>query len=271
MKFPKIFLIRKGKYTDRCINPKDKCHAPARDRRLECRFRMEDWKKYLAEFLGTFVLVFFGTASAVVAGKSIGFLGIALAFGLSVLVMVYAIGPVSGCHINPAITIAMLVNGKIASKDAVFYIVVQCVGAIVASMMLLAVMSGLPGYSLAADGLGQNGYGIASPGGFPLMSGLIAEIVLTFTFLMVIFGATSRNAPAGFAGIAIGLCLTLVHLVGIPITGTSVNPARSIGPALIVGGTALSQLWLFIVAPVIGAIIAALIWNTFFGENEVSG
>lgn len=228
---------------------------------------MDDWKKYLAELLGTFVLVFFGTASAVVAGSSIGFLGIALAFGLSVLVMVYAIGPISGCHINPAITIAMLVNGKIGSRDAVYYVVVQCIGAIIASMMLLAVMTGLPGYSLATNGLGQNGYGVASPGGFPLMSGLIAEIVLTFTFLMVIFGATSKAAPAGFAGIAIGLSLTLIHLVGIPITGTSVNPARSLGPALIVGGTALSQLWLFIVAPVIGAVIAAFIWSSLFEEK----
>jgi len=225
---------------------------------------MNEWKKYLAELLGTFVLVFFGTASVVVAGKSIGFLGIALAFGLSVLVMVYAIGPISGCHINPAITIAMLVNGRIGSKDAVFYILVQCIGAIIASLLLLAIMTGQPAYSLATDGLGQNGYGIASPGGFPLVSGLIAEIVLTFTFLIVIFGSTSKAAPAGFAGLAIGLSLTLIHLVGIPITGTSVNPARSLGPALVVGGTALSQLWLFIIAPIIGAVIAAGVWRLLF-------
>jgi len=222
---------------------------------------MCEYKKYLAELLGTFVLVFIGTSSAVVAGKSIGFLGIALAFGLSVLVMVYAIGQISGCHINPAITIAMLVNGKIGSKDAAAYIVVQCIGAIIASLLLLSIMSGHPGYDLATNGLGQNGYGSASPGDFSLVSGFIAEIVLTFIFLTVIFGATSKAAPAGFAGIAIGLSLAMIHMVGIPITGTSVNPARSLGPALVAGGTALSQLWVFIVAPIIGAVVAALVWK----------
>jgi aquaporin Z len=225
---------------------------------------MSDMQKYLAELLGTFVLVFFGCGAAVIAGKSLGVLGIAFAFGLAVLVMVYAIGPISGCHINPAITIAMLVNGKIPSKDALVYIIVQCAGAIAASALLLAIMTGNPAYSLATDGLGQNGYGIASPGGYSMMSGLLAEIVLTFVFLIVIFGATSRTAPAGFAGIAIGLSLTLIHIVGIMITGTSVNPARSLGPALLAGGTALAQLWLFIIAPVIGAIAAALVWKYLF-------
>ena len=225
---------------------------------------MSDMKKYLAELIGTFVLVFFGTGAAVVAGKSIGVLGIALAFGIAVLVMVYAIGAISGCHINPAITIAMLVNGKIGSKDAVIYIIVQCIGAIIASALLFTIMTGNPAYTLATDGLGQNGYGIASPGGYSLVSGLLAEVILTFIFLMVIFGATSKAAPAGFAGIAIGLSLTTVHLVGIQITGTSVNPARSLGPALIAGGTALSQLWLFIIAPVIGAVIAAVVWKYLF-------
>jgi aquaporin Z len=228
---------------------------------------MCDYKKYLAELIGTFVLVFIGTGSAVVAGKEIGFLGIALAFGISVLVMVYAIGQISGCHINPAITIAMLVNGKIGSKDAAAYIVVQCVGAIIASLILLAIMTGLPGYDLATNSLGQNGYGIASPGGFPLMSGFIAEIVLTFIFLMVVFGATSKNAPAGFAGIAIGLSLAMIHMGGIPITGTSVNPARSLGPALVAGGTALTQLWVFILAPIIGALLAAIVWKFLFEEK----
>jgi aquaporin Z len=231
---------------------------------------MGDMKKYLAELLGTFVLVFFGTGSAVVAGTYIGFLGIALAFGLSVLVMVYAIGPISGCHINPAITLAMLVNGRIPPKDAALYIVVQCVGAIVASLLLLAVMTGHPGYDLATNGLGQNGYGAASPGDYSLVSGLIAEVILTFVFLMVIFGATSRAAPAGFAGIAIGFSLTLIHIVGIPITGTSVNPARSLGPALVVGGTALSQLWAFIAAPAIGALAAAFVWKYLFEERGTS-
>ena len=225
---------------------------------------MSDTQKYLAELLGTFVLVFFGCGAAVIAGKSLGVLGIAFAFGLAVLVMVYAIGPISGCHINPAITVAMLLAKKIPSKDAIIYIIVQCLGAIIAAALLLGVMTGLPTYNLATDGLGQNGYGGASPGGYSMMSGLIAEVILTFVFLIVIFGATSKAAPAGFAGIAIGLSLTLIHIVGIMITGTSVNPARSLGPALLVGGTALSQLWLFILAPIIGAVLAALVWNSLF-------
>jgi aquaporin Z len=228
---------------------------------------MSDIQKYLAELIGTFILVFFGCGAAVVAGASLGVLGIAFAFGLAVLVMVYAIGPVSGCYINPAITIAMLVNGKIPSKDAIIYIIVQCIGAIIASVLLLAIMTGNPAYSLTADGLGQNGYGIASPGGYSMVSGFIAEIVLTFVFLIVIFGATSKAAPAGFAGIAIGLSLTRIHIVGIMITGTSANPARSLGPAIVVGGTALAQLWLFIIAPVIGAVLAALVWKYLFLET----
>lgn len=230
---------------------------------------MSDMKKYLAELLGTFVLVFIGTASAVVAGEKIGFLGISLAFGISVLVMVYTIGSISGCHINPAITIAMLVNGRIPAKDAIIYIGVQCIGAIIASLVLLAIVSGHPGYVLATNGLGQNGYGAASPMNYSLFAGLITEIVMTFIFLFVIFGATSKKAPAGFAGIAIGLTLAIIHMVAIPVTGTSVNPARSLGPALIVGGTALAQLWLFIVAPVIGAVIAAVVWKALFENNGV--
>ena len=232
---------------------------------------MNDMKKYLAELLGTFVLVFMGTGSAVVAGKYIGFLGISLAFGISVLVMVYAIGHISGCHINPAITIAMLLNGKIPAKDAVIYIIVQSIGAVIASVLLLNIMAGFPGYDLAVNGLGQNGYGAASPAGFSLASGFIAEVVLTFIFLIVIFGSTSKNAPAGFAGIPIGFTLAIIHLVGIPITGTSVNPARSLGPALVAGGTALSQLWVFIVAPIIGAVFAALVWKYLFEDTGLPG
>lgn len=227
---------------------------------------MSVMKKYLAELVGTFVLVFIGTASAVVAGTHIGYLGISLAFGLSVLVMVYAIGQISGCHINPAITIAMLTNGKIPLKDAIMYIIVQSIGAIIASLLLLSIMAGYPGYDLGIVGLGQNGFGVASPNGYPLVSGFIAEVILTFIFLIVIFGATSKPAPPGFAGIAIGLALAMIHMVGIPITGTSVNPARSLGPALVVGGTALSQLWMFILAPVIGALVAAVVWRFIF-EN----
>jgi aquaporin Z len=229
---------------------------------------MSDMKKYLAEFLGTFVLVLIGTGSAVIAGKEIGVLGIALAFGLSVLVMVYAIGQISGCHINPAITIAMLIKGKIPPKDAIGYIIVQCIGAIVASALLLAIMTGLPGYQVAPANLGANGYGADYLGGYSLTSACIAEVVTTFIFLMVIFGATSRKAPAGFAGIAIGLSLAMIHMVTIPVTGTSVNPARSLGPAVVAGGTALSQLWLFLVAPVIGAVIAAVVWKYLFEDTS---
>ncbi|PIP09100.1 MAG: aquaporin Z [Syntrophobacteraceae bacterium CG23_combo_of_CG06-09_8_20_14_all_50_8] len=222
---------------------------------------MKDSKKYLAELLGTFALVFIGCGSAVIAGKQIGFLGISFAFGLTVLAMVYAIGSISGCHINPAITISMFVGGKINLKDAAGYIISQCVGAVLASSILLVIASGLSGYSLLANGLGQNGYGIHSPMGYSLSACFWAEVVLTAIFLFVIFGSTSKDAPKGFAGISIGLSLVLIHLLGIPITGTSVNPARSLGPALLVGGDALGQLWLFWVAPIIGGIISALIWR----------
>ena len=223
-------------------------------------------RKYLAEFIGTFVLVFMGCGSAVLAGKYIGFVGIAFAFGLSVLVMVYAIGGISGCHINPAISISMLASGKMKVKDAVVYVVMQCLGAVIAAAVLYAVALGKPGYSLSVDGLGQNGYGVASPGGFSMLSGFIAEVVLTFIFLLVIYGSTSEAVPKGFAGIPIGLSLVMIHLVGIPITGTSVNPARSLGPALLVGGIALSQLWLFWVAPIIGGLLAAALWR-FLGSK----
>ena len=188
-------------------------------------------------------------------------MGIAFAFGLSVLVMVYAIGGISGCHINPAISISMLASGKMKLQDTVIYVVVQCMGAVVASALLYSIAIGSPGYSLAVNGLGQNGYGEASPGGFSMTSGFIAEVVLTFIFLLVIYGSTSERAPKGFAGLSIGLSLVLIHLVGIPITGTSVNPARSLGPAIMVGGVALNQLWLFWVAPIIGGLLASLVWR----------
>jgi aquaporin Z len=221
-------------------------------------------KKYLAELIGTFVLVLIGCGSAVIAGKAIGFAGISFAFGLAVLAMVYAIGSISGCHINPAISVAMLVAGKMKWKDTLLYVVFQCIGAIFAAGILLLIAKGLSGYSVAANGLGQNGYGAHSPGGYSLIACFIAEIVLTAVFLIVIFGSTSKEAPKGFAGLSIGLALVFIHLVGIPITGTSVNPARSLGPAVFVGGAALSQLWLFWVAPLVGAIIAALIWKYAF-------
>jgi len=221
-------------------------------------------RKYSAELIGTMVLVLMGCGSAVIAGKFIGYAGIAVAFGLSVLVMVYAIGNISGCHINPAITIAMLVAKKIKGKDALFYIIAQCIGGIIGAGILWAIARGLPEFSIAKNGLGQNGFGIHSPSGYSLLACFIAEVVLTAIFLFVIFGSTHKNAPKGFAGVSIGLSLTLIHLVGIPITGTSVNPARSLGPAVFVAGDALSQLWLFIVAPILGGIIAAIVWKYGF-------
>jgi aquaporin Z len=222
---------------------------------------ISDAKKYVAELIGTFVLVFMGCGSAVLAGKYIGFVGISFAFGLSVLAMVYAIGGISGCHINPAISLSMFAAGKMKLKDTVFYVVMQCTGAVIASAVLYEVALGNPGYSLTVNGLGQNGYDTASPSGFSMASGFIAEVVLTFVFLLVVFGSTSERTPKGFAGIPIGLSLVLIHLVTIPVTGTSVNPARSFGPAIIVGGTALSQLWLFWVAPIIGGLLAAVVWR----------
>jgi aquaporin Z len=225
-------------------------------------------KKYIAELIGTMVLVLMGCGSAVIAGNYLGgTVGIAFAFGISVLVMVYTIGPISGCHINPAISIAMLVAGKLSVKDTAFYVVFQCVGAIIGAGILYSIAVGTRTFNLAVNGLGQNGYGTASMGGYSLASALIAEIVLTFIFLPVIFGSTSEAAPKGFAGIAIGFTLVLIHLVAIPIDGTSVNPARSLGPALFAGLTsgsvALSQLWLFIVAPIIGGVLAAIVWKIF--------
>jgi aquaporin Z len=226
-------------------------------------------KKYLAELIGTLALVLVGCGSAVIAGNHIGFTGISFAFGLTVLVMVYAIGNISGCHINPAITVAMLVAGKIKGKDALFYVIAQCIGAIIGAGILWAIASGNADFSLASTGLGQNGYGIHSPEGYSLITCFIAEVVLTALFLFVIFGSTHKDAPKGFAGVSIGFALVLIHLVGIPITGTSVNPARSLGPAVFVGGDALGQLWLFIVAPIVGGIIAAIIWKYTFEERVV--
>ena len=231
-------------------------------------------KKYVAELIGTMVLVLAGCGSAVMVGLAasylgynLGYIGIALVFGIAVLAMVYAIGGISGCHINPAITISMLVVGKISVRDTLFYIIFQCVGAIIGAGILYAILIGNPSYSLAKYGLGANGFGIASPAGFSLASVFLAEVVFTFLFVLVIHGSTHERAPKGFAGISIGLTLTLIHLVSIPIDGTSVNPARSLGPALFAGSiapyTALSQLWVFWVAPIIGGIIAAIIWKLF--------
>ena len=220
-------------------------------------------KKYSAELIGTMVLVLIGCGSAVIAGSNITNTGIAFAFGLAVLAMVYTIGGISGCHINPAISISMLVAGKLTVKDTAFYVVFQCVGAVIGAGILYSVLAATPALGANITNLGQNGYDAASPAHYSMLSALIAEIVLTFIFVLVVHGATSERSPKGFAGVAIGLTLVLIHLVSIPIDGTSVNPARSLGPAVFIQGTALSQLWLFWVAPIIGGILAALVWKLF--------
>jgi aquaporin Z len=215
-----------------------------------------------AEFLGTFWLVLGGCGSAVLAAAwpelGIGFAGVSLAFGLTVLTGAYAFGHVSGAHFNPAVSLGLAVAGRFAWKDLVPYVIVQVLGAVVAALLLRYIASGAPGFDPASS-LASNGYGDHSPGGYSLASGLAIEIVLTGFFLLVILGATSVRAPAGFAPIAIGLALTLIHLISIPVTNTSVNPARSTGPALVAGGWAIGQLWLFWVAPAIGAVIAGLL------------
>jgi aquaporin Z len=231
---------------------------------------LKDTQKYVAEFLGTLILVAIGCGVAVASGADL--VATALAFGLAVLALVYAIGPISGCHVNPAISIAMLVAGKMKGKDCLMYVIAQFLGAIVGAGLLYAVLHGtdlwsLTGSSYPLHGLGQNGYGDHSGGGFSLAACFLAEVLLTAIFLFVIFGSTSKAAPKGFAGVSIGLTLTFVHLVGIRITGTSVNPARSFGPALFVRGDAISQYWLFLVAPILGAILAALIWKLFFDSG----
>jgi aquaporin Z len=218
-------------------------------------------KKYLAEVVGTFVLVFGGVGSAVLAGSHIGYLGVAFAFGLALLAMAYTIGPISGCHINPAVTVGVLIARKIGARDALFYIIAQVIGAIIASGLILVIARGVAaGYDPSVAGMGANGFGEHSPGGYSLAAAFIAEVVLTMFLVLTVLGTTDVKAPVGFAGLAIGLVLTLIHLVGIPITNTSVNPARSVGPALFVGGWALQQLWVFIVAPLLGGVVAAVVY-----------
>jgi aquaporin Z len=230
-----------------------------------------DSKKYLAEFFGTLWLVLGGCGSAVISaafpGVGIGLLGVALAFGLTVLTMVYAIGHISGCHLNPAVTVGLWAGGRIKASDVLPYIVSQVLGGIVGAGILYLIASGQAGFDISG-GLASNGYGEHSPGGYSLLSGFISEVVMTFFFLFVILGATDERAPKGYAGIAIGLALTLIHLISIPVTNTSVNPARSTGPAIFVGGWALSQLWLFWVAPIIGAVLAGFIYPLVAGKNR---
>src|SRR5229473_4913650 len=215
-------------------------------------------KKYAAELIGTFVLVFGGCGAAVLAGSHIGFTGVALAFGFSLLVLVYVIGPISGCHINPAVTFGLVLSGKFEAKDVPGYVIAQIAGAIVGAGVLLVVAGGTSaGYDPSTAGFAANGYGAHSPGGYNLTAAFVAEVVLTFFLVFTVLGSTDIKAPVGFAGIPIGIVLVLIHLVGIPVTNTSVNPARSIGPALFVGGWALGQLWLFVIAPLIGAVLAS--------------
>jgi aquaporin Z len=228
--------------------------------------------KYIAEFLGTMVLVLMGCGSAVIAGadgtSGVGLLGISFAFGLSVVAMAYAIGPISGCHINPAISIAMLAAGKLSAKDTSGYVVSQILGALAGAGILFAIATGKTDYAIGEWGLGSNGWGEGYLGEYSMLAAFIAETIFTFIFLLVIFGATSaQNSNGGFAGLVIGLTLVLIHIVGIKVTGVSVNPARSIGPAIFAGGTALTQLWLFIVAPVVGGVLAAVVWKNVLGRD----
>ncbi|HTN86180.1 MAG TPA: aquaporin Z [Sorangium sp.] len=229
-------------------------------------------RRTAAEFLGTFWLVLGGCGSAVLAAAypwlGIGFLGVALAFGLSVLTMAFAVGHISGAHFNPAVTIGLIVGGRFPARDLLPYLLAQVAGAIVAAGVLYIIASGSAGFSLSA-GFASNGYGAHSPGGYSLFASLVAEIVLTFGFVMVFLGATDLRAPIGFAPIPIGLALTLVHLIGIPVTNVSVNPARSTGPALFVGGRALSQLWLFWLAPIAGGALAGVLYPLLVGARPV--
>jgi aquaporin Z len=228
-------------------------------------------KKLGAEFFGTFWLVLGGCGSAVLAAGlpnvGIGYLGVSLAFGLTVLTMAFAIGHISGCHLNPAVSIGLWAGGRFKAGELLPYIVVQVLGAIAGAGVLYVIASSQAEFSLTA-GFASNGYGDHSPHGYSMVSGLVAEIVLTFMFLMVILGATDARAPKGFAPIAIGLCLTLIHLISIPVTNTSVNPARSTGPAIFVGDWALGQLWLFWVAPIVGAILAGIVYRWLGGDGS---
>jgi aquaporin Z len=228
-------------------------------------------KKLAAEFFGTFWLVFGGCGAAVLDAAfpqlGIGFLGVALAFGLTVLTMVYTIGHVSGCHLNPAVSVGLACGKRFPWSELIPYVIAQVVGAVAAAAVLYVIASGKDGFSLSG-GFASNGYGAHSPGGYSLLACFVAEVVLTFFFLLVIHGATDTRVPGGFAGIAIGLSLTLIHLIGIPVTNLSVNPARSTGPAIFVGGWAVAQLWMFWVAPIIGGALGGFVYNGLFEERK---
>ena len=226
-------------------------------------------KKYIAELIGTMVLVLFGCGSAAIAGTTLGTVGIALAFGLSIVAMAYVIGDISGCHINPAVSIGMWIDGRMESKDLILYIVFQCIGAIIGIGILAVIINSAPslgGYM--ATGLGQNGFGSASSVGIDVIGAIIVEIILTFVFVFTVLGVTKKAENGAVAGIVIGLTLAFVHIMGIPLTGTSVNPARSLAPALFIGGEALQQVWVFILAPIIGAVIAGSLYKGLFSEDN---
>ncbi|MEL7100486.1 MAG: aquaporin [Pseudomonadota bacterium] len=216
-------------------------------------------KKSLAEFIGTFTLVLFGCGAAVIAGGDVGLMGISFAFGLALIAMAYAIGHVSGCHINPAVTLGFVASGRMSVGEAIPYMIAQVLGAIAGALVLFAIASGQADYSVSANGLGQNGWGAGYLGEYGMQSAFLFELVATFLFVLVILGVTGPWGAGALAGVCIGLTLVVIHLVGINISGVSVNPARSIGPALFVGGTAITQLWLFIVAPVLGGVLAGLL------------
>ena len=231
---------------------------------------MQLGKRLTAEFIGTLWLVLGGCGSAVLAAAfpalGIGFVGVSFAFGLTVLTMAYAIGHVSGCHLNPAVSLGLWAGGRFPASELIPYIIIQVLGAIAGAGILYLIASGKAGFDLAG-GFASNGYAEHSPGGYTLLAGFVTEFVMTFGFLFVILGSTHGNAPKGFAPIAIGLCLTLIHLISIPVTNTSVNPARSTGPAVFVGGWALSQLWLFWVAPLLGAVVAGVVYRWVGGDQ----
>ena len=220
-------------------------------------------KKYIAEFLGTFTLVLFGCGTAVVAGQNVGNLGIAFAFGFALVAMAYGIGPVSGCHINPAVSLGVFAAGRMSKHDLVGYVIGQFLGGVTGAAVLLMIMNGLlAGYSVAQGGLGQNGWGSGYLGGYSLFSGMVFEFVATLIFVTVILGSTHAGAPTAMAGLAIGITLAVILMFGINITGASLNPARSLGPALLVGGTALAQVWMFLVVPSVAGFVAGVIYRT---------
>ena len=233
---------------------------------------MSNIQRGIAEFIGTFWLVLGGCGSAVISAAfpevGIGLLGVSLAFGLTVVTMAFAIGHISGCHLNPAVTFGLWAGGRFDAKDIPIYVISQTLGAIAAAFTLYVIATGKADYSLAANGLAANGVGEASPGGYAMMTGFLVELLLTFFFLFVIMGATDAKALAGFAPLAIGLMLALIHLISIPVTNTSVNPARSTGPALVVGGLALQQLWLFWVAPILGGLLGGFVYKEL---NKTAG